>query len=278
MDSTVPLFSEILLEVSGAVATITLNRPQRGNAITPTMGKEIETALEFCKEQPHIRLLILTATGRYFCTGMDLTAGNQSDLQEDLQQGAGTAARSSLQLFLALQTFPKPVVLRMNGPAYGGGCGLVFCTDFRIAHEECFLCFSEVQRGIVPALISSIIVPQLGLFTTKQFMMSAEKLSVSRLFALGQMSRVVAKPEELDDALNHLVHQLLTCAPSAVAETKATCRFVAENSRDASVQFVQQVFSRTVQSPEAIFGVSEFLQKRTPNWENFRLFSADALL
>lgn len=117
-----------------------------------------------------MRVVVLTGAGKYFCTGMDLGSANQESLQQQIDQG--TAGHAFLRILSQIRDFKKPIIARVNGPVMGGGCGVLFATDLRVMLQNSFLAFPEVKRGIVPALISAFIVPQMGLYRTKQYMLT----------------------------------------------------------------------------------------------------------
>ncbi len=257
----------VLFKVEGPVATITLNRPTRGNAITLSMREEFLKALSAVEKTAEVRVVVLTGSGKFFCTGMDLRADDQEDLRARVD--AETAAFQTLKMFEKLKTFKKPVIAKINGPALGGGVGLVFASDYRLSLRSNFVAFPEVQRGIVPALISSIIVPQLGSFQTQQLMMSAQRLSADRLYELGQLTKVVDDAAALDAAVDEIVQQLLSCAPGAVSKTKELCQFVSNHSFEENLSYTRSVFNEMFNSDEAVHGITQFTQKKTPDWGAF---------
>ena len=250
----------------GGVAFITFNRPDRGNAITPDMGKEIQSTLNDCKSDPSIVVVVFTGKGKFFCTGMDLGSSNQQNIDNELQ--SGQAAADALQLYLTIKNFPKPTVAAINGPVYGGGCGIVFCCDIRIGVKNAFLCFSEVKRGIVPALISSVIVPQLGESLSLQYMTTGMKLYVSRLYELGLVSALTENVEELHNKVGEFIAELRTSAPNATSTTKKTVQYCATHSPEESYKHVKNVFTTTVHSEEALYGISCFVSKQQPDWSS----------
>ena len=127
---------EVLLDLNDYVATITLNRPKKGNSITTTMGNLLLKILQELKNNNKARIIIITGSGKYFCTGMDLSnKSNEKKLDPKL-------------LFQTLVHYPKPIISKINGPALGGGFGIVFCSDIRIVDENAYFAFSEVKRGL----------------------------------------------------------------------------------------------------------------------------------
>lgn len=261
-------FQYIELEVRPNVGWILLNRPNRGNSITPEMGEEIQQAIAICVKDNTIRAIVIKGNGKFFCTGMDLGGSNQQNLEEDIK--SGVAAERSLKLFQIIKECPKPTIAAVNGPIYGGGCGILFSCDIRISVKDSFLCFSEVKRGIVPALISAIIVPQLGEYLSGVYMMTGMKLPVEKLFQLGQISEIVNSVSELDNMVQKYVDEITTCAPGAVANTKANVKFCAGNTNEQNVEHVKSVFMNTVHSEEALYGISCFMQKIKPDWNSLQ--------
>jgi len=256
----------IEFKVEGNIGWIFLNRPQRGNSITPEMGVEIQKAITICDNDINVRAVAIQGNGKYFCTGMDLGGSNQQNLEEDIK--SGVAAERSLQLFRAVKSCKKPTIAVVNGPIYGGGCGLLFACDIRICVPGAFLCFSEVKRGIVPALISAIIVPQLGEYLSNVYMMTGMKLPVEKLYQLGLVSELVSK-EDLRATVEKYVAEINTCAPGAVANTKKNVQFCAGNTDEDNFEHVKDVFMNTVHSDEAMYGISCFVQKKQPDWSSF---------
>eukprot|EP01121_Diplochlamys_sp_Union-15-3_P001203 TRINITY_DN11065_c0_g1_i1.p1 TRINITY_DN11065_c0_g1~~TRINITY_DN11065_c0_g1_i1.p1 ORF type:complete len:265 (-),score=36.81 TRINITY_DN11065_c0_g1_i1:108-902(-) len=255
---------EILLSVEKHVATITLNRPQRGNSITGTMSSKLLEVLNTLEKNDDVRVVVITGSGKYFCTGMDLGAENQATLSSNLDQ----VAENAISFFNKLREFKKPTIAKINGPAMGGGWGLVFALDIRIASKNAFFWFSEVKRGIVPALISSIIVPQIGSFQALQFMLTGKKVPAIRAHELGFISEVV-NDDELDNMTQKYVEELLENGPKAMQITKETVSYVSRHTPEESKKFVSNVFQNSVHSAEALYGMQCFLQKKKPNWSEF---------
>eukprot|EP01095_Lingulamoeba_sp_RSL-Kostka_P007944 TRINITY_DN2592_c0_g1_i1.p1 TRINITY_DN2592_c0_g1~~TRINITY_DN2592_c0_g1_i1.p1 ORF type:complete len:278 (-),score=82.55 TRINITY_DN2592_c0_g1_i1:36-869(-) len=257
-------------KINDNVVKVIMNRPRRGNALNSEMGLELVEIFEELENDSLIRAVIFTGNGRYFCTGMDLGSANQSSLGKQLDNNKKKGGSMSFtSVFEKIKNFKKPLIGVINGPVYGGGCGLVFCCDFRIMHKSAFLCFSEVTRGIVPALISAIIVPQLGEFQSKQYMMTGIKLYATKLNQLGLITSMGESPEELDEETNKLINQLLLCAPNAVSVTKKACEYVSTHTSQENSAFVTNIFKQTVHSEEALYGIGKFIKKEKPDWNAF---------
>lgn len=269
-------FKEIKVEKVGNSARIILHRPARGNAITMTMGEEIKRALTGVENDPQVGVIVLTGSGKHFCAGMDLGSANQQDMAHRLQTGSG--ASSAIQLFERLKQCKKPIIARINGAALGGGWGLIFTSDIRIAAKDSWFSFSEVKRGLVPAIISAYIVPQIGGFRAKEYMLTGRKISAQKAFELGFISRVVENEEQLDQATNECIDELLSSAPKAMAEIKSLVNTVDGHGHQTNLQEVEKVFQRMVQSEEAAYGIQCFAQRQKPDWIAFHNNTTSAKL
>jgi len=257
-------YKEIIYNVRDNVATIFMNRPERGNSISTVMGTELKLAIDEAINDTNVRIIIFTGSGKYFCTGMDLGAGMQGDMEQRLKDG--TAANYGLELFEKFKNCKKPIIARINGPALGGALGLIFCCPIRIAAiNNVYFCFAEVKRGIVPALISAYIVKQLGTFQSKQFMITGMRFSSERAYQLGVLSSIV-QTDQLDIEVDRYVKELLSSAPRAMGVIMETVEYVAEHTHDKNVDKVKQIFAQTVHSEEALYGISCFVQKQKPDW------------
>ena len=220
------------------------------------------------KTDSKVRVVVLTGKGKYFCTGLNL--GSLSS--QTKSQTVGGGAHRSQTLFETLYQFPKPIIARLNGPALGGGVGLVFTTDIRIAVRNSFLSFPEVRRGIVPALISLYIVPQLGPSASKQFFMTGGKITAERAHQLGVISDIVDTEEEMDKKIEEYVKELISGGPGAIRDIKQLVSYLSMHgpTREENVNYVQKVFGKMMTSEEAALGVSSFLQKKEADWDSLQ--------
>jgi len=255
---------EVLVEIAGPVATVTLNRPRQGNSITGPMMLALMRAfqrLNDAKECPDVRVIVLTGKGKFFCTGMDLRGG-----------GLDLAKMKPYTPFDVIWRSPKPVVVAMNGPALGGGVGILFAGDIRVATTECFIQFSEVKIGIYPAMISAYITPQLGASLTRQLMLTAEKFPASELLATRTVAAVVP-PAELWDAVGAVVAKLLRNSLEAQAGVKRLMELVAYGGTDGHEDTMGELtveFGRMMRSREAKAGGAYFREHRKPmDWNEY---------
>lgn len=260
---------EILLEVKDYVGTITLNRPQRANALTSGMIQAFLAIISDCQERKDVRVLVITGAGRYFCSGMDLKAAR-----------LGTAAQGDkgpdfTGLMGALRQCKLPTICALNGPALGGGIGLVFACDLRVCARDAYFQFSEVKRGIIPAKISVFIVPQLGEFMSRELMITGRKLSAARAYELGVVTAVEGTGEGAGKSFESLVDEytnhILSSASTSMSMVKELCSFIASKQRthaDAVVE-ADRYFQRMMTNKEAVHGIMAFRAKKKPDWSQF---------
>lgn len=147
--------------------------------------------------------------------------------------------------------------------------GLIFACDFRICVEDAFFSFAEVKRGLVPALISSIIVPQLGTFYSKDLMMTGRRVSAVEFYQMGVLTKVVENDGvALDTAVSGIVKEILEGGPQAIQKIKETVNFIGAHDQDTSFEYVKTVFANMMKSKEALYGMQMFMQKKKPNWNS----------
>ncbi|KAF9426181.1 hypothetical protein BGZ94_006849 [Podila epigama] len=256
---------EVLYSQQGAVATITLNRPKRGNALSGPMAALFVAAINRAIDDASVRVLVITGSGKYFCTGMDLTAQSSGDSDSAT---ATDSVATTQSMFTTLSRCPKPTIARINGPALGGGVGIVFSCNFRMP---------EVHRGLIPALISEVIVPQLGAFRAKQYMLSGERVSAAEAYRVGFVTAVADPQDEssLDKKVQEYVDLLLLSGPGAMRDVKNLVEAVDARggNHEAVSSYVRSAFDKMITSDEAAHGIGAFASREKPNWDEFGIGS-----
>jgi methylglutaconyl-CoA hydratase len=255
-------FRAIHLEFSGEIAMITLNRPEKRNAITAEMIAELFSAFDEVQASS-ARVLLLTGAGKAFCSGMDLDAlkalAEQSSAEQ--REDADRLAR----LFLRVWSFPMPTIAAVNGPAIAGGCGLATLCDFTIAVPEGKFGYPEVRIGFLPAVVSVFLVRQIGEKHARDLLLTGRIINAAEAHRLGLVSQVVPV-KELMIAAQILAASLLTCSPVSVQMTKKLlCDFAApEINREIELAAAQSAQIRTTEDFRE--GLASFLEKRAPHW------------
>lgn len=256
---------DIELKQEGAVLTIALNRPQLHNALTPNMLQQLTAVFQQINNQADVRLVRLTGHGRTFCAGADLShmlAAGQVTFAENVAD-----AEAIFDLMLAIDSCHKPVVGQINGTAVGGGVGLVSCCDIAITVERAKFSFSEVQLGLIPAVISPFVLGKIGPSCGRELFLTGERFSAQRAQAIGLVQHVVPE-DELAAKTESIIQLLLQGAPGAQTAVKQLVTAVAGQPKDAMRQFTTQFIAQRRQSEEGVEGMSAFLQKRKPSWQD----------
>ncbi len=246
-------------EVRGSAAWITLDSPETRNALTPPLVAELMAHLEAAHDDPDTRVVVLTGTGRAFCAGADLK--NKGEM--------GSAGRRGGNPFVDVMTLmrngPKPVICAINGAAFGGGLGLVACADIAIAAAGVTFSFSEVRLGLIPAMISVVVLPKLGEHHTMRLFLTGERFSSEQALAYGLLHEVVPA-DQLERAVQREVDAICKGGPIAIQEAKQLVRRVAHLPEDDAFAYAEQKIDALFASDEAAEGMAAFKEKRSPDW------------
>jgi methylglutaconyl-CoA hydratase len=255
--------SPVQIVRSGPTATVVLDRPDVLNAFNPEVIAALRTAFDLLAADPEVRVVVLTGAGDSFCAGGDMRWMRTSLDMDSAENLADVTAMADM--FAAVWEFPKPLVARVNGPAIGGGAGLVACCDIAIASDAARFGFGEVKIGIIPAVIAQYVVPKIGYGHARALFVTGERFSAERAFEIG-LVHAVTSPDELDATVMSIVSRMLTSAPYAVAQTKLALDSVWHLEREAARAFVTQAIAEIRRGPEAQEGLRAFLEKRRPRW------------
>ena len=258
-------YSSIRVDYDGGLATVTLARPELHNAFNPAMIGEVTACFEALAGDPDLRGVVLTGAGRSFCAGADLTWMRQS-AQYNYEENLADAERLAL-MFDAVNRLPKPLIGRVNGAAIGGGAGLVACCDLVIAVDQAAFGFSEVKLGLLPAVISPLVVAKIGMSHARALFLTGARFGVERAAAIGLVHQVVAAPD-LDGAVAEAVAELVTSAPGALAATKALLASLERLPPEERRSHVVTAIARARTGPEGQSGLSSFLGGTPPPWSS----------
>lgn len=259
-------FSEIGYEVAGHVLTITLNRPERLNAFTATMGRELIEAFDRSDADDEIRAVIVTGAGRGFCAGADLAGGGDTFNATNRTESADTHRDTGGQLTLRIFASTKPVIAAINGPAVGVGVTMTLPMDVRLASEDARIGFVFTRRGIVPEACSSWFLPRIvGISQAMEWVATGRVFPASEALD-GGLVRSVHPPDRLLGAAHELAAEIVEhAAPVSVATARRLVwdMLGAGHPRDAHLADSRAMFARG-RSADAREGVTAFLEKRPP--------------
>jgi enoyl-CoA hydratase/carnithine racemase len=261
-------FQEIRYEVVDRVLTITLDRPDRLNAFTPTMGRELIEAFDRADADDDVRAVIVTGEGRGFCAGADLAAGGDTFDSRDRQTADEIPRDGGGQVALRIFDSTKPVIAAINGPAVGVGITMTLPMDIRLAAEGAKIGFVFTRRGIVPEACSSWFLPRIvGISRAIEWVASGRVFAAEEALE-GGLVRSVHPAGNLLEAARDLAHEIIDhTAPVSVAiSRKLLWRMLgAEHPMDAHRADSRALFARG-QSSDVREGVTSFLEKREPQF------------
>jgi len=251
--------SEVLLEVDGRVATITLNRPEQRNAVDPALTLALEAAVERVEADPEVWLAVLTGAGPNFCAGADLKA---------LAAGRGAELSTAAGGFAGFVRYPrsKPVIAAVRGFALAGGTELVLACDLVVAASDAAFGLPEVTRGIVAAGGGLFRLPQaIPAARARELVLTGDRLPAEEAHSLGLVNRLVDAADVLTEA-RALADRICQNAPVAVRESLAVVRAAGELTETQGWARSAEAMTRAQQSEDAREGPRAFAEKRAPRW------------
>lgn len=253
---------------SAFVGMLRLNRPELHNAFGDLMIAELIQALDALAAMPGLRVLLLCSTGKNFSAGADLN-WMRAMAQKDYQQNLTDAGALAL-LMQKLNSFPLPVIALVQGAAFGGAVGLVACCDMAIATPKASFCLSEVKIGLIPAVISPYVVRAIGERASRRYFTTAERFDTQTALQLGLISEISDNEEagSLRTKAQPLIDAIITNSPQAVGAAKALVAYVADAPLEAdTIAETSRRIAAIRVSPEGQEGLTAFLDKRTPAWQ-----------
>ena len=258
--------SSVSSRIEGGVLELTLNRPEKRNALDRPTIEALTEALKACAADDKVRVVKITGAGGIFCAGADLTE-MQAQAHATEQENLAHASKLSGLLGLLYQ-LPKPTLARVNGDGYGGALGLIAACDVVVAVDRAKFAFTEVRLGIVPAVISPFVVGKMGEAKALRYFLTADTLSAADLKLAGLAHEVVGE-EALDLTCKLIEQSFLKGAPGALGAAKALIRDVAQRPPLERAQASLEMAARLAQmrvKPEAQEGFKAFFEKRKPGW------------
>jgi methylglutaconyl-CoA hydratase len=240
------------------VTTLTLNRPERRNALTIELLTELTEALDRAAANAEKRVLILRGAGKVFCAGLDL---NETTIAERAHRSAEMVAKT----LLAISQTRLITIAQVHGAALAGGAGLMSACDLVVAAEGAKIGYPETRRGLVAALVLTFLRRQLRERDIRELLFTAELIEAERAREIGLINRVVP-PDELENETQKFVDAVLQGAPGALASTKKLIEALWSSSVKQDIERALQHHMEARESAEAKEGIAAFLEKRSPNW------------
>jgi methylglutaconyl-CoA hydratase len=255
-------FTTLVLAFDGPIASITLNRPDKRNAISYELVEELLTALhEVLKSPAHI--LILTGAGAAFCAGMDLD--NLREITGHTEEENLADSGRMAHMFRALYDFPKVTIAAVNGAAIAGGCGLATLCDFTLASANAKFGYTEVRIGFVPAIVSTFLLRQVGEKQARDLLLTGRIIDAAEAHRQGLVNEVVPS-ENLLARAHELAQTLLANSPASLLATKRLLQSYSRLELDRQIAAAVDENARIRTTDDFREGISSFLEKRKPNW------------
>jgi methylglutaconyl-CoA hydratase len=256
-------YETILVTDEDSIRNITLNRPERRNAMTPEMQLELIWAMdEAAASACHV--VVFRGAGNAFCSGLDLAV--LQGLQDKSPAEHRADAERIARLFRTLYELPKPTIAAVHGPAIAGGTGLATICDFTLAVPEAKFGYTESRIGFVPALVSAYLALQIGDKRARDLLLTGRLFDAEEAHRLGLVNELSA-PDQLTDRVRTLAQKLTENSPQSLAATK---RLMAAQNKawlDEAIKQAMEANACSRETPDFREGIAAFLEKRKPRWE-----------
>jgi methylglutaconyl-CoA hydratase len=240
------------------IAIVTLNRPERRNALTLELLNELIAAIKVASDEPHERVLILRGAGAAFCTGLDLKeAANPKNAHATAEMVAKTLVTLSQTRLITIAA--------VHGAAVAGGAGIMSACDFVVAAKGTKIGYPEVRRGLVAGLVMTFLRRQIGERNMRELLLGSELIDAERAREIGLVNRVVAR-DDLMSAARKFADSVLQGAPDALAQTKRLIEGLWSSSVKEDVDLALKYHMQARESAEAREGIAAFNEKRPPKW------------
>src|SRR6266446_4771217 len=240
------------------IAIVTLNRPERRNALTIELLNELTAAVKVASDGPHERVLILRGAGAAFCTGLDLKeAANPKNAHATAEMVAKTLVTLSQTRLITIAA--------VHGAAVAGGAGIMSACDFVVAAERTKIGYPEVRRGLVAGLVMTFLRRQVGERNMRELLFGSELINAQRALEIGLVNRVVAQDDLMGKA-QKFAYSVLQGAPDALAQTKKLIEELSSSSVKEDVDLALKYHLKARESDEAREGITAFNEKRPPKW------------
>jgi enoyl-CoA hydratase/carnithine racemase len=259
-------YSDILYERRGPAARITLNRPDRRNPLGPSTVGELLHAFKVAKEDPEVRVVVITGAGKVFSAGGDLSQMGKSGTPLQSEAAEHRLPGTFVDLNLALARLGKPSVAMVNGHAMAGGLGLVVACDLAIAAEDALLATPEINVGLWPMMITATIFRNVNRKRGLELLVTGDRISASEAATMGLITRAVPK-ENLEAEVDALVAKLAAKSPLVMEMGLEAFHYVQDMELEPALRWLESRLTDVIATEDAREGLSAFLEKRPPVWK-----------
>ncbi len=257
-----PRLEQVLLVVDGRVATLTLNNPDQRNPLSAAMLRDLAAGFRWCKDEPEVRVVVLTGAGRVFCAGADLSSfdGEMTGLEKFRSRDL------FVDLFILMAELGKPIVGRINGHALAGGFGLACSCDLLVAVDTATFGTPEINVGIWPMMIQAILSRNIPRKILLEMEMLGDRWTASQLESLGIVNRVVAH-DHLDSTVGEIAQALAKKSPVAMRLGRDSLYRQQDMDFRAALHYLHGQFLLVSQTEDSREGIKAFFEKREPDFK-----------
>src|SRR5436190_16037071 len=252
------------VETNGAIATVTLNRPEVHNAFNDELIAKITRVFQELGRDPAVRVIVLRSTGKSFSAGGDLNWMKRAatyTAEENLRD-----ARAGAEMFLTVARCPKLVIARVHARALGGGSGLVASCDIAVAVESAEFGFPESKIGLLPGIIGPFLIARIGMANAREYFLTGEKFPASRAREIGLIQYVTTDEVAMDRLIDSKIAEAMTASPASIAAAKELIFDVANRPIDSVLDVAAKSIADIRSSPDGRAGVEAFLSRGKPPW------------
>jgi enoyl-CoA hydratase/carnithine racemase len=254
-------YKNLILKKEGGIATITLNRPEKLNALNGELTQEVIRVCSEVGQDEDVRVVIITGAGRAFCSGADLSS---SDFKVDSSAAGLKMMETATQIIMGIRNMPKPVIAAVNGPAVGGGCNLALACDIIIASEKARFIEPYVLRAVHPDFGAIYLLPRLvGLAKANEIFFSGRAVDAGEADRIGLVSRVVPE-DQLESVTGELAKNMAKCSPLIMSMTKASISQAANTDLLTALEREAAAQSIAFTTEDFQEAMAAFMEKREP--------------
>jgi methylglutaconyl-CoA hydratase len=254
----------ILLTIENRIATLTLNRPEKRNALNDEMAAMLQSHLNALKDNEDCKVLVIKANGDAFCAGADL--GYLQKLQNNSYDENLADSKSLMQMFKALYEFPKVSIAQVEGPAFAGGCGLAGLCDFCFASPDAQFAYTEVKIGFIPAIVSVFLSPKIGENLAKQMLLTGDVYTALEAKEMRLVNKIVDSDLIDKEVLDFALKLVKTVSSESIALTKTLLNNIKGHSLDEQLEIAAAANAQARASKDCKRGISAFLNKEKLTW------------
>jgi len=254
----------VISQIEDRIGTITLNRPEKRNALNSETVAGLQSAFDFFSNNPQVRAIVLKATGDAFCAGADL--GYLQQLQKNTFDENLADSLALKNLFYTIYTCPKPVIAQVQGHAIAGGAGLVSVCDFVFSVPEAQFGFTEVKIGFVPAIVGVFAIRKFPENVVRKLFLTGELISSANALNIGLITQIVAS-DVLENSVLNFVQQLInTTSGESVRLTKKLLTDLYGKNMEESLDYAARLNATARSTNDCQIGIQAFLNKQKINW------------